>query len=55
MNNTIATIHNNFADQANSRNFDAARQILEDGLQQFPDDKTLKKDLSDLQKVLKNR
>ena len=54
-NNTIATIHNNFADQANSRNFDTARQILEDGLQQFPDDKTLKKDLSDLQKVLKNR
>ena len=51
----IVIIHNNFADQANNGNYDTALQILEDGLQQYPNDKTLKKDLSDLQKVMKNR
>ena len=51
----IVIIHNNFADQANNGNYDTALQILENGLQQYPNDKTLKKDLSDLQKVMKNR
>ena len=51
--NTIALIHNNFADQANRGNFDEAEKILQNGLQKFPDDKTLKNDLSSLQRVLK--
>ena len=53
-NNIIAVIHNNFADQANRRNVDAALKILEEGLEQFPDDKTLKKDMADFQRMLKN-
>lgn len=53
-NNSITIIHNNFADQANKRNVDAALKILEEGLQQFPDDKTLKKDMSDFQRMLQN-
>ena len=50
-NNQIATIHNSFAKQANARNFEAAQAILEEGLEKFPNDKTLKKDLADLLKV----
>lgn len=50
-NNSIAIIHNNFARQANGGNFDEAQAILEAGLEKFPGDKSLTKDLSDLQKV----
>ncbi len=53
-NNVIAVIHNNFADQANAGNYDEARSILEAGLQKFPDDKTLKSDLSLLNKRTSN-
>ncbi len=52
--NIIAVIHNNFADQANRGNYDKARSILEEGLQKFPDDKTLKSDLSLLNKRTSN-
>ncbi len=51
-NNLIATIHNNFAKQANAGNFETARKVLEEGLQKFPNDKSLKKDLADLQKIM---
>lgn len=54
-NNCIALIHNEFADQANSRNYDEALRILNEGLEEFPGDKTLSKDLSDFQRILKNR
>ena len=50
-NNSIAIIHNNFARQANAGKFDEAQSILEAGLEKFPGDKSLTKDLSDLQKV----
>ena len=50
-NNLIATIHNNFAKQANAGDFTAALEILQAGLETFPNDKTLKKDLADLQKL----
>jgi len=50
-NNSIAIIHNNFARQANGGNFDEAQAILEAGLEKFPEDRTLTKDLSDLQEV----
>ena len=51
-NNCIALIHNAFADQANSRNYEAARKILLDGLEQFPSDRTLNNDLSQLKKII---
>ena len=51
-NNAIAIIHNKFARLANSRNFEAAQNALEEGLERFPDDRTLKKDLADLKKVM---
>ena len=50
--NSIAIIHNNFAKEANSKKYDKALQIVQEGLELFPNDKTLKKDLSDLQKLL---
>ena len=50
-NNSIAIIHNNFARQANAGKFEEAQAILEEGLEKFPEDRTLTKDLSDLQKV----
>ncbi len=53
-NNCIALIHNAFADQANSRNYEAARKILLDGLEQFPSDRTLNNDLSQLKKITGN-
>ena len=52
--NCIAIIHNNFAEQANAQHFDQARQILEAGLQIFPDDKTLKNDLNLLNRMTAN-
>ena len=52
-NNLIATIHNNFAKQANARKFEEAQAILQEGLEKFPEDKTLKKDLADLHRVWK--
>ena len=50
-NNLIATIHNSFAKQANARNFEVAQALLEEGLEKYPNDKTLKKDMADLLKV----
>ena len=49
--NCIATIHNEFAKKANKQNFDGAIEVLNKGLEQFPDDPTLKKDLEDILKV----
>ena len=50
-NNCITVIHNNFARLANSGDYEQALSILEEGLQKFPNNKTLKKDLTDLQKI----
>ena len=50
-NNSIAMIHNNFAGLANSGDYAAAQAVLENGLEKFPNDRTLKKDLADLLKV----
>ena len=47
-------IHNNFADEANKGNYKRAREILEEGLAKFPNDKTLKSDLSLLNKRTSN-
>ena len=52
--NCIVLIHNKFADQANAGNYDEARSILEEGLQKYPDDKTLKSDLTLLNKRTSN-
>lgn len=52
--NVIAIIHNNFADEANKGNYKRAREILEEGLAKFPNDKTLKSDLSLLNKRTSN-
>ena len=52
--NCIAIIHNNFAEQANAKRFDQARQVLEAGMQVFPDDKTLKNDLNMLNRMTAN-
>ncbi len=52
--NSIAIIHNNFADKANSGDLTRAREILEEGLLLFPDDKTLKSDLQLLNKRTSN-
>lgn len=49
--NYIAVIHNNFARLANSGDYAAALSVLQEGMQKFPNDKTLKKDLTDLQKL----
>ena len=52
-NNLIATIHNNFAKLANAGKFESAQAVLEEGLKKNPNDKTLKKDLSDLLKIMR--
>jgi tetratricopeptide (TPR) repeat protein len=52
--NCITDIHNNFARTANAGDYDGARTILEEGLQKFPDDKTLKSDLVLLNKRTSN-
>ena len=51
--NCIAIIHNNFADQANAKRFDQARQVLEAGMQVFPNDKTLNADMATLNRMEK--
>ena len=51
--NCIAIIHNNFAKQANAKRFDQARQVLEAGMQVFPDDKTLNADMVTLNRMEK--
>jgi len=51
-NNSIVIIHNNFVKKANSGLYNEAQQILEEGLSLFPNDKTLKKDLNDLLKII---
>lgn len=50
--NCIAIIHNEFAKKANKQYFEGAIEVLNKGLEQFPDDATLKKDLADLMKVM---
>ena len=49
--NCIAIIHNNFAEQANAKRFDQARQVLEAGMLVFPEDKTLNSDLNMLNRM----
>ena len=51
--NCIAQIHNNFAREANRQNYETALEILEQGLSEYPDDKTLNHDLEELKKILK--
>lgn len=51
-NNCIAVIHNNFAKEANAGHFETALKLLTEGLEAFPEDKTLKRDLADLKKVM---
>ena len=51
-NNSIAIIHNNFAKQANAGHYIEAMEILSDGLKDFPDDKTLNKDYTDLLNII---
>ena len=48
--NYIAVVHNNFASEANRNNFEAAEDVLKKGLEIFPDDKNLLRDLSNLKK-----
>lgn len=50
--NCIAIIHNNFVKEANKGQYEKALQIISEGLELFPDDKSLKKDLTDLMKVM---
>jgi len=50
--NCIAEIHNSFAKQANRENYDEALKILEQGLADFPGDKTLIQDLANLKKIM---
>ncbi len=52
--NCITQIHNNFAREANNQNYSEALKILQEGLSDFPDNQVLNKDISDLQKVMKN-
>ena len=52
--NCITNIHNSFARTSNAGDYDGARTILEEGLQKFPDDKTLKSDLVLLNKRTSN-
>ena len=52
--NCIVIIHNKFAKIANAGDYDEARRILEEGLVKFPDDKTLKSDLTLLNKRTSN-
>ena len=53
--NIIVTIHNQFVKEARSGNYAAAQTIIKAGLEKYPDDKNLKKDLSDLQRVMNNQ
>ena len=53
--NIIVTIHNQFVKEARAGNYAAAQTIIETGLEKYPDDKNLKKDLSDLQRVMNNQ
>ena len=52
--NCIAIIHNNFAKLANAGDYEGGRSILDEGLQKFPEDKTLKSDLVLLNKRTSN-
>ncbi len=51
-NNCIALIHNDFAKLANARKFEEALDILTQGLEDFPGDKTLTKDFTELEKII---
>ena len=51
-NNCIAVIHNNFAAEANAGRFEEALKIISEGLELFPNDKTLRKDYNELIKIL---
>lgn len=50
--NSIAVIHNNFAAEANAGRLDEALKIISDGLELFPNDKTLTKDHKDLMRIM---
>lgn len=50
--NIIVVIHNNFVKKANMKEFEEAKKILEEGLKKFPNDKNLKKDYSELLKLM---
>ena len=50
--NCIAIVHNEFARQANTGHYKKALQIISEGLELYPDDKALKKDLADLMRVM---
>ena len=50
--NCITLVHNAFADSANCGQYEQARELLLEGLKKYPDDKTLKKDLSDLERFI---
>lgn len=50
--NIIAQIHNDFAREANQKHFEEALEILNKGLTDFPDDKTLVRDLTELKKII---
>ncbi|MCR4735912.1 MAG: hypothetical protein K5829_13010 [Treponema sp.] len=52
-NNCIAVIHNKFAKMANEKKYNGAKKIIEEGLKKYPNDSTLKKDLSTINKILK--
>ena len=54
-NNLIAILHNGFARYANAGDYETARAILIEGLKKFPDDRILKKDLSDIDKLINKR
>lgn len=49
--NWAVGIHNRFVDLAQARRFDEARRVLEEGLVVEPENRTLLRDLSDLEKI----
>ncbi len=48
-------VHNAFADLANARRYDEARQVLDKGLQENPGSRTLQNDSRTLSRLLKNQ
>jgi hypothetical protein len=54
-NNLIAILHNGFARYANAGDYETARAILIEGLKKFPEDRTLKKDLADIDKLINSK
>ena len=54
-NNLIAILHNGFARYANAGDYETARAILIEGLKKFPEDRTLKRDLADIDKLINSK